>query len=667
MRMNRYAASFTIVLVVLPQIIAKPVRTIMRKASEETPSSRYTSVKTHELQKDAWPHNFGRTQKSTEIQHSQHASIANKLDPYRVLMSNSVCTGLRAKLDLPQVTLESTSQESPESGLISTLERKVKLLQESPELFPDLLEETMTKLKQEKAKSGQICKGPFTAKENQSAPGKIALVIRGESFRRNSGVQDRDIYVTDETQQCQLSASESHVKYLIKPLEACGIKVDVFLISWLPEGAKASKATELMKSVYHPRIVKSEWHNRSDPVSSLLDAEAVDRQADNYVSALRAVAGSHDRYDAHDALRDSYAATSLLDGRAVDGQADNYMKALRAVAGSHDTYDALIVVRADLEFKRSLVDLPNADWSKVLFPFHMWEKGGGYPTDKIEQFVPDTIFWFPWKFMNCAYTLGWKGEYSAFINDLIGLGNTNYMMPDEFHGDNSETDWNPLYAQACRKRQVFDVHGGHVFAMFNVMEIKDAEEAQMAGDTFRSEMFFQGDPRTLPPVAMVMHSWSKQKNVTDRLRLCFGEIPNKEAHESLEESESESSWLVALHSMKRSFELLHNNSDFSFKKHFHPKFMYDRVAFVRLEHHFPSKYISLYELKTQEAVFVMYGAEAYSFVPTLIVLSHEAAWKLGEYLMRELPGFGIQTMWALKRLGVNAWLQQVTGLPVREM
>jgi hypothetical protein len=202
--------------------------------------------------------------------------------------------------------------------------------------------------------------------------------------------------------------------------------------------------------------------------------------------------------------------------------------------------------------------------------------------------------------------------------------------------------------------------------MFNVNEIKVAEEARMVGDTFRSNMFTQGVPQRSPPSTMVMHSWSTRADVKDELHRNFGQIPEDEVHEHLEEADLQSGWLIALHSMKRSFELLQGNSELSYKRRFYPEFTYDRVAFVRLEHHFPAGYLSLYSFNTSEAVFLAFGANDYPSVPTLILMSHESAWKLGTILMYEFSAWRSSNAPPIvDKAGIYSWLQRVTGLPVK--
>jgi hypothetical protein len=260
--------------------------------------------------------------------------------------------------------------------------------------------------------------------------------------------------------------------------------------------------------------------------------------------------------------------------------------------------------------------------------------------------------------------LGWKEHFSAAIHDFVGFENMAYMMPNDYHDANTAADRNPIYRISCRQEQALDIHGGHAFAMFNMMEIKVAEEAQKVGNEFSSAFFWQGDPLTSPPSTMVLHSWSSREDVKEALHTYFGQIPQDEAHEDPDEADLQSSWRLALHSLKRSFDLLKDNQELTYKAHFHPRYTYDRIAFVRLEHHFPSTHISLYAYDTTGAVFVMFGSDSYPSVPTCILMSHQTAWKFGDDLASELDSWSTSK---LPLIGFIPWLAEVTGLPVKEI
>merc|ERR1711972_940057 len=114
-------------------------------------------------------------------------------------------------------------------------------------------------------------------------------------------MHDREIKVNQRTRECQHDASESQVKFFIEPLESCGVKVDVFIITWKPEGknyAEISDAVKNMTDVFGHRVVWSEWRDHLYTYSI-----KVNGQLENYNFSLQAVAEHSKRTDTrYDAL-----------------------------------------------------------------------------------------------------------------------------------------------------------------------------------------------------------------------------------------------------------------------------------------------------------------------------------------------------------------------------
>lgn len=478
----------------------------------------------------------------------------------------------------------------------------------------------------------QRCKGPYTvsgrsADPDPSAPRRLAYVIRGESFRRNSQMHDRDISVTAATVDCQMKASESQVKYLIEPVESCGMIVDVFIVSWKPEGAGKHEAMKKMTDIFQPRVKWSEWRDH------------------RYTLSIK-----------------------------VNGQFENYNFSLRSVSSWYEQtgqrYDALLVVRSDLIIKRPILNIPKVSWKKCLFMFRMWEQGGGYPSVKLEQRVPETMLWFPWQFANCAVKLGWKEHDFPFLNEHVGFENMGFMMPNEYHDANTMGDRNPLYSQACRKEAKYDVHGGHAYALFNVVPVKDENSIRHIASRFIETFFLQNEPRVVPPQTLVMHSWTASKELRDVLHLAFGQAPQEEKHDAplkatpWQPQDWQVGWRLAVESMRRTFDLFRVNQEFKYKSAYHPGYKYDRVTFLRLDYPLSRGHIAVYSLDTSKNTFVGFGASKYEFVPVMIMTDHKGAWQFGEWLRNRQSDEPSMFSSPPTTDEVILWLEQVLGKPV---
>lgn len=420
-----------------------------------------------------------------------------------------------------------------------------------------------------------------------------------------------------------MNASQTQVKNFIEPFEACGVIVDVFLITWQPEGnlREVEEAKKKMIDVFGKRVVYQEW------------------RAHKYTLDIK-----------------------------VNGQYENYAFSIKSVADYHKNfstwYDGMLVVRSDLIIKRPLLNLPDVVWSKVLFLFHMYEQGGGYPLqgDRIEQRVPETIIWFPWKFCNCAQILGWKEHDFPFMNALAGHTSMNYFMPREYHDANTMGDPNPIYAQACRKEAMYDIHGGHAHAFFNVEEFKAPDFVLKNGQRWIEAFQLQNFPRSVPPQTMVMHAWATHRAVKEALHVNFGQVPQEE---KFEPRPTKWDYLdITLSSMRKVWLLLKKNKEYAYKSAYHPRYKYDRIAWLRVDYFWKTKHFDLYVNDTSATTYVGFGAARFPEFPTIILTDHEGAWLLGKWLASNVTAPLIH---ALTRASVSQWLQHAIGRPVKVM
>jgi hypothetical protein len=442
----------------------------------------------------------------------------------------------------------------------------------------------------------QKCNGWYNIKNrktygNLSDPRRIAVVIRGESFRRNSAMYDRNIEASKESIKCQMEASASHMKQVIEPFESCGLEVHVFLTTWKPEGSQSSQAMKMLVDAYKGRIIWKQFD----------DHKAIMKQTKNI------------------------------------GQATNFDAALASVAKwwkyNFTSYDAILIIRADLIFKQPLLGLAplvGNRWKHVLFAFHEWEMGGGFPQKVPKQRLPDTIFWIPWRFANCVVSNGWQehnwASVSQFVGDYLGL-----LMDNEYHDANTQADKNPLYSQACRKEQKFDIHGGPAVGAFSVVPQNKSETIAASALSIIKTFWRQGDPSTIPVMATSLHTWT-----TGKLAGGFCKVPDfcppsgKQAYSKMPPNylADASGWFAWHESIKKSAGLLWMNGEFRGRLASNPAYNYDRVAFVRDDYIFRRSHISLYEYVTRNQTFVGFGSKLFPSVPSLIVLSHRGLSKL---------------------------------------
>lgn len=302
----------------------------------------------------------------------------------------------------------------------------------------------------------QVCRGPFSDRRAESR--RLALVLRGESFRMGGGLGDRRLSGSHAAYEAQKEASQSHIDFIIRPFEDCGFTVDVFLSSY-----RVSNVTDALVGWYGSRVVKSNFQKMGDGDQGTI-----------YKSALEMVAENHSR-----------------NNRSI-------------------VYDAMIVTRFDLRFKAIPMPASGSTLNKTMFLFHEWEFCGGRK-DLTDQNAVDTFLYVPWKHFNCALEVGFQehGTLNAFKglfgrSDLKVGDHLGYMFPNEYHDTNSKGDWNPVY-NAVRAPQVLDLHGGIASVLVGVKE--NPMTCQTCVHSVLRQAYTHGIPVN-DAADLYVHSWS---------------------------------------------------------------------------------------------------------------------------------------------------------------
>jgi len=237
----------------------------------------------------------------------------------------------------------------------------------------------------------QVCAGKSFGDPPASSARRLAIVVRGESFRSGQGQGDREDGVTSSSWTKQREASQSHLEHVVRPLEECGYKVDVFLAT---------------------------YGHRPNPVSRNATKDLVGF----YKYSVRATL-------VVDPARKASYTQSRMYGEAMDLLSKYHHK-------RNVNYDAIFVIRHDVIFKQSLLELPDVQWHNFLFVF----KELGFWDNR----VGDVLQWVPWRYANCAVKCGLQGHHGDCLMEEAGPGNFGYILPGE-HNSNTRSESNPLY------------------------------------------------------------------------------------------------------------------------------------------------------------------------------------------------------------------------------
>ena len=326
-----------------------------------------------------------------------------------------------------------------------------------------------------RGKANSSCPGPLTKPMGNRS---VALLLRGETFRGDRGQYDRRIEVTPKAAKLQRMAARSQWQFIIEPLELCGFQVEIFFSTYTPESTGVN-GSQLLMEMYGHNLVSFAFRNPKQRGK---------------------------KWNQDTMYRD---VVSLF---------TDHVKKTRK------TYDGLVMIRFDLIFKRSLFETP-ADWSKILYPFHIWQVGSGQP-GLGPQRVPDVLHWCPWHLFNCMLPLGFM-EHNALYTlrgaKGIGVPNLGFMMPEEFHDSNTAVDRNPLYKQ-MRPEQEFDVHGGFAILIVSSLDPKETVSQQAAISNIRSHVLQQGRPQPthFTAIDLFVHTWDDAVCAKKQLKEAWG-------------------------------------------------------------------------------------------------------------------------------------------------
>jgi len=315
----------------------------------------------------------------------------------------------------------------------------------------------LTKTRRQKTLAQYCPVGPSTHDAGGSpslrrSPRRVAIVVRGESFRGGLGMGDRSFSTSEASVRAQREAAQSLLKMVVQPFEKCGLQVDLFLASYIPtSGTERNIAFDLVK-----------WYGGKGRVKKYKffgeDFKGQFRQVGLFKKALGLVA--------------EYAEQQAL------------------------TYQALLVVRPDMIFKTHLPSvISNATWSSVLFGFRLHERFAGSPDKESEgsrrrpDYVADQIEWCPWEYTNCLVACG--PQYRCLMKKTGGHVS---VMLDERHDSDSQADSNPLY-RLVRQESRLEVHGG-VAALLLFGESATMPPMLQQLQAVRAAVLRQGEPPT---------------------------------------------------------------------------------------------------------------------------------------------------------------------------
>lgn len=223
---------------------------------------------------------------------------------------------------------------------------------------------------------------------------RVALVVRGESYRSGGGHHDRIDCVTAESLRWQRKASLSHVRHFIEPIEACGVPVDVFIGSYEPIGSMVdvNSTQDLIDSYTAQRVVGSRF------VKSMLK-------------------------DTWDQSRMFLESVQMVSQHSTEGNVP---------------YAGVFVIRHDVILKQDVMSLKSVDWNKMLFA---WK---GNQTQSAGR-VTDILEWIPWPYLGCVVAAGFREHQTGIAwREMAGNDSVGFMLPGE-HAASSELEFNDLY------------------------------------------------------------------------------------------------------------------------------------------------------------------------------------------------------------------------------
>jgi hypothetical protein len=436
----------------------------------------------------------------------------------------------------------------------------------------------------------QTCPGPFGF-SRPSDQRRLAIIVRGESYRGLTGMYDRRIQVNKGTYECQYTASKSHVRQLIEPFKSCGYEVDVFITTW-----KANEAG---------------WRQNSSQ-----------QMIDMYEGYVRRASflTFHHKYE-----------NSAVKGKHP--QVINFDKGFDLVvqhAKEHKvSWDAILIVRSDLIFKTPVL-APNVAYHQVMFAFREWMISAG-------NMVADTVHWFPWRYANCGVSDSFREHFSAGIEGKVGHRPSFFIKTR--HDANAMADRNPLY-KMCRPEQKYDFNGGFAIFLFG-MYPAGKKLIEKTGQSIRDTLFAQGVPRALPAQDIYGHLWyeniASKKHVEFVVHNGFGQAPAARTYELWNpnstmaiNASNTGGWSVGEYSIRRVYSASLRAPIFKARQEgartfSHVEYAFDRLVFARLDYQFKAKFHNVFECDTSKYVCIGYGASKYPTIPVVMIMPQVAA------------------------------------------
>mmetsp|Transcript_43104 Transcript_43104/g.119219 ORF Transcript_43104/g.119219 Transcript_43104/m.119219 type:complete len:494 (-) Transcript_43104:11-1492(-) len=458
--------------------------------------------------------------------------------------------------------------------------------------------------------------GPFAGGDGVGSARRLAVVLRGESFRSGAGNRDRKIVATDEAWDNQRVASESHVTEVIRPFEKCGHQVHAFLATYqpVPTAGKPQPARDLLG-----------WYGRWLRGQTFEDHAA-------------SIALGHPE------------AQMRLHSRALDLVAAHYEE-------TAERYDAILIIRLDMVFKQPMAFLPRVKWRRVLWSFHLLERMAH------KNFVADQIQWLPWRFANCFWNCGFEVSPMPCIH-RSAHGHIDVLL-DERHDTDTYKDRNPLF-RLVRQEQRLEVHGGFALLVASIGTLLRRRNFTASAESFSKQLRPQGEPPTY--VDIYAHTWTPHfcNYVRDRLGVkepsdvkCAS--PRDLAVEHLDRRCSGGwthvwhAWQGWVHSLREAVRLM-------IAKESRLGFENDGVAALRSDVVLRRSY-QISEYNTSRALFfALEGNVAVHVVPSLIIASSRA--------MRRLAAQEAMDSWVVgcppttvDAGYVTKWLSWSSGLP----
>lgn len=294
----------------------------------------------------------------------------------------------------------------------------------------------------------KLTEGPFTLDQESGGKKRLALLIRGESFRE--GRQHSRLVGSDASIEEQKLASHSHMSLIVDPFRQAGYDVEIFLQT----REISDSLTKLLASLYGEVLTRTEM---SDNVQSAYNPRKYNPSTGKFETGP------------------DYAAQ--LKGSGLQASWSLCLLNLaRSLSETPRHFSHVLIIRADEIFKVNLgniiLGLSDQDKEKILYAnkhaVHgpdgqaicqgispagrhffgdRWDSMNGSPS------VSDQLHWFPFKYVNVLWKCGFPGHQAWDKHGAwVGMDNLGFITPGPFESDPSKA-WNPIFKLAGRMEQ----------------------------------------------------------------------------------------------------------------------------------------------------------------------------------------------------------------------